>query len=300
MFRVAIIGTGNIGTDLLVKLSRLKDVVEVVAFVGRRPLTKILPVGDVPYYDTSIDYFRDNPHCCDLVFDCTDAVSARSNAPVFQAQNIKVFDLTPSQVGQYCAPNVNSAFLSRFNNINMVTCGGQVAIPLLAYLSEKFVVSYAEVVSQISSESAGMATRINIDKYIETTEQAISSLVGITNCKVILNINPCDTEMQTTIFLKATYFHNEPDFSDFPAFVEKMKSYVPHYEVACPPQIDRRREIVIVSVRILGAGDYLSRFAGNLDVINCAAIELTKRIVTLRVRGDARQSANSYNNVLDI
>jgi len=228
--RVAIIGTGNIGTDLLYKLLRADDL-EVAAFVGRRSIEKNLPPG-VIYHSTGIQYFIDNHCCCDVVFDCTDAHSAVFNSHVFKDQGIVVIDMTPSHVGQFCVPNVNSHFLSKFMNVNMVTCGGQVAIPLLKYLSSKCVIEYAEVVSQISSESAGMATRINIDKYIETTEEAICSLVGLTNCKVILNINPCSTSaMQTTLLLRSS----NGDFSDFTSFVSQMKSYVPFYEVLTPP-----------------------------------------------------------------
>ena len=293
--RVAILGTGNIGTDLLYKLLRLKTAT-VVAFVGRRPSTKALPEG-VQYFDNSIDHFVQHPHCCDIVFDCTDAYSAVAHARVFQAQNITVIDLTPSHVGQFCVPNVNCHFLLHMNNINMVTCGGQVAIPLLKYLSSRCVISYAEVISQISAESAGMATRINVDKYIETTEQAIKALVGISNCKVILNINPCETTaMQTTVFLKAS----PGSFDDFESFVAQMRSYVPTYEVTALPTFDPVRRILMVSVKIMGVGDYLSKYAGNLDVINCAAIELTQKIALLRTENKTPKVTNSYNVVLDI
>ena len=293
--RVAVLGTGNIGTDLLYKLLRL-EAVTVVAFVGRRPSTKELPPG-VPYFETSIDHFVQHPRCCDIVFDCTDAFSAVAHSRVFQEQSITVIDLTPSHVGQFCVPYVNCHFLMNMSNINMVTCGGQVAIPLLKYLSSRCVISYAEVVSQISAESAGMATRINIDKYIETTEQAITALVGISNCKVILNINPCETTaMQTTVFLKAS----AGCFDDFDAFVAQMRSYVPTYEVTSAPTYDPVRRIQMVSVKIMGVGDYLSKYAGNLDVINCAAIELTQQIARLRTEQRSPKATNSYEVVLDI
>ena len=186
--RIAIIGTGNIGTDLLYKVLKIEEYT-LIAFVGRRASTKKLP-DNVPYYSNGIQFFIDNPKSCDIVFDCTDAYSASENATVFLDQDITVIDMTPSKIGRMCVPNVNCECLRHVKNVNMVTCGGQVSIPLLKYLTTKCNISYAEVVTQISSESAGMATRINVDKYIQTTESAIQNLTGINNCKVILNVNP--------------------------------------------------------------------------------------------------------------
>jgi acetaldehyde dehydrogenase len=289
--KVAVIGTGNIGTDLLIKLKRL-DFVDVVAFVGRRPLTKSIPPG-VNYFKNGIEFFREHPRACDIVFDCTDAYSATENAKVFFDQGITVIDMTPSKVGQFCVPNVNCGCLKDVRNINMVTCGGQVSIPLLSYITSKCTVEYAEVVTQISSESAGMATRINIDKYIETTEKAITSLTPIQKCKVILNINPHpEIHMQTTLLLKTSH----GDFSDFPKFVQQMKTYVPNYEVVCVPKFTNG--ILIVSVKVVGLGDYISEYSGNLDIINCAAIEILKKLHGLS--SAKPELTNCYNSVLDI
>lgn len=289
--RVAIIGTGNIGTDLLVKLLRV-SFVHVIAFVGRRPPTKPIP-GGVNYSPKGIDFFIENPNVCDIVFECTDAYSARENAKVFFNQGIIVIDMTPSKVGQMCVPNVNCGCLTDVKNVNMVTCGGQVSIPLLKYITSRCVVFYAEVVTQISSESAGLATRINIDKYIETTEKAILSLTPVQKCKVILNVNPHpETVMQTTILMRAS----QGDFSNFSDFVEQMRAYVPKYEVArLPTFVDG---ILVVSVKVLGSGDYLSVYAGNLDIINCAAIEIMKKVRDLK--SAPPPVPNSYESCLDI
>lgn len=290
--RAAIIGTGNIGTDLLVKLLRL-DFVRFVAFVGRRPLTKKIPDG-VLYSPRGIQFFIENEKACDVVFDCTDAHSAIENSKVFFQQGITVIDMTPSKIGQMCVPNVNCGCLADVKNVNMVTCGGQVSIPILNYISSRCTVKYAEVITQISSESAGIATRLNIDKYIETTEKAILSLTSVQSCKVILNVNPHpETTMQTTILMRA----GKGDFSNFHEFVEQMREYVPKYEVIRPPTYVG--ELLIVSVKVTGSGDYLSIYAGNLDIINCAAIEITKKIAQLTGRGDAH-GTNSYESVLDI
>lgn len=289
--RVAIIGTGNIGTDLLIKLLRI-SFVQVVAFVGRRPSTKPIPAG-VDYSADGISFFINNPNACDVVFDCTDAYSATQNSRVFFQQGITVIDMTPSKIGQMCVPNVNCGCLIDVKNVNMVTCGGQVSIPLLKYITSRCIVSYAEVITQISSESAGLATRINIDKYIETTEKAILSLTPVQKCKVILNVNPHpETVMQTTILLRAS----QGDFTNFSDFVKQMNTYVPNYEVAhSPTYVDG---ILVVSVKVIGSGDYLSVYAGNLDIINCAAIEIVKKIRDISLV--EAPSPNSYESVLDI
>jgi len=266
--RVAIIGTGNIGTDLLVKVLKQPDV-HLVAFVGRRPSTKPLPNG-VYYSEEGINFFINNPKCCDLVFDCTDAATAITNAQVFQSQDVAVIDLTPSGVGPFCVPNINCDGLSRTKNVNMITCGGQVSLPLLNYFKSKGSITYTEVVTQISSQSAGMATRLNVDKYIETTEYAIVNILEIPEAKVILNVNPgSETVMQTTVFVKT----DTEDFSDFSEFVKKVTSYIPNYTIATPPTRIALGTIM-TSVRIRGSGDYLSEYAGNLDIINCAAIAI--------------------------
>jgi acetaldehyde dehydrogenase len=289
--KVAIIGTGNIGTDLLYKLLKI-DNCTLVAFVGRRESTKKLP-DEVPYYSNGVQFFIDNPKSCDIVFDCTDAYSAEKNAIVFLEQDITVIDMTPSKIGRMCVPNVNCECLRHAKNVNMVTCGGQVSIPLLKYLTTKCTISYAEVVTQISSESAGMATRINVDKYIQTTENAIQVLTGIHNCKVILNINPSpETVMQTTLFLKAS----RSTFEDFDAFIDTMRRYVKGYTPEIHPTYITE-DTLMVSVKVYGSEDYLSKYAGNLDVINCAAIEVAKKVSSLR---DDVHITNVYDDVLDI
>ena len=265
MIKICIIGTGQIGFDLLNKVMQL-DFVEIIAFIGRRQSTKILPIN-IFYSDKSIQYFIENPKCCDVVFDCTDAYSAVINSKIFFEQGIKVIDLTPSNVGDFYIPNISS-----YNslNINMVTCGGQSSIPLLKYLNNKFDITYAEVVTQINSESAGMATRINVDKYIEITEAAIYKFINTPKCKVILNINPhINTIMQTTIFLKVEK-PNIYDFDDFDDFINIIQSYIPNYNPSKPTFLSPN--LLIVHVNIVGSSNVISSYSGNLDIINCAAI----------------------------
>jgi acetaldehyde dehydrogenase len=267
--KVSIIGTGQIGFDLLHKLLKL-DFIEFIAFVGKRPCSKKLP-ENIFYSDKSIQYFIENPNCSHIVFDCTDAYSAIINYEVFSKQNIRVIDLTPSNIGEFYIPNIN-CYIGP--NINMVTCGGQVSVPFIKYLYDNCsFISYVEVVTQIASNSAGMATRINIDKYIETTENAICKFVDIPKCKVILNINPCSNKtMQTTIYIKTTKYNH----GSFSSFIHKMNEYIPNYIVSDPIWLSN--EILMFHINIISSDGYISKYFGNLDIINCSAIHALKTI----------------------
>lgn len=274
--KVAILGTGNIGTDLLLK-SLKKNFIEVVAFVGRRidsPTMKIARDKGVLVSDKGIKYFIDNPNVCDVVFDCTNAFDAIEHADVMKNQGVKVIDLTPSKVGELCVPDINGDIVLKTHNINMITCGGQTSIPLLHLLAKRCGgLEYIELVSQISSKSAGMATRINIDEYIRTTRNAIAKFTGCNNTKVILNLNPADpcVDMQSTMFVKTKHMDLDNLSEEIADKIEELKTYVPHYEIVLSPTANES-SILVLSVRVRGSGDYLPEYAGNLDIINCAAI----------------------------
>lgn len=280
--KVAIIGTGNIGTDLLLKCLKT-DFIEVVAFVGRRldsDTMKIAKSKQILVSDKGIEFFKQNYKVCDLVYDCTNALDAKTHANVFKEQKIKVIDLTPSKVGVMCVPDVNGDAILQTDNINMITCGGQTSIPLLHLLSRRCSgLEYIEVVSQISSNSAGMATRINIDEYIKTTKNAITFFTGCSNNKVILNLNPAEpcVDMQTTMFIKTEKIDTINLTETIIDKIEELKKYIPHYEVVLQPTMNDHG-ILVLSVRVRGSGDYLPDYAGNLDIINCAAIEETKKL----------------------
>ena len=270
MIKIAIIGTGQIGYDLLYKILRL-DFVTIVALVGRRSLTKKIPDG-VKYSDESISFFINNPKYCDVVFDCTDAFSAKKNANIFSEQGIRVIDLTPSNIGDFYIPNITEI---NTKNINMVTCGGQISIPIIKYFNENLNdITYVEVVTQINSESAGIATRINIDKYIETTELAIYKITNVCNNKVILNINPHTNIMQTTIFIKSSNDFTEVE--DFFNYVKKIKQYAPNYTVSKPEKINPN--VLMVNINMLSSSNIIVSSAGNLEIINCSAIHALRKI----------------------
>jgi acetaldehyde dehydrogenase (acetylating) len=279
MIKAGIIGTGNIGTDLLLKILKT-DFIDLVIFSGRRLSSdgmKIAKMNNIRITDSGIDFFINNPKYCDVVYDCTNALDAIKHAKIFESQNIKVIDLTPAKVGSFCVPSVNLP--KNEININMITCGGQASIPLLNSISKHCEeLSYIEVVSQIASDSAGMATRLNIDNYIDTTENAIFQFTDVKKCKVILNLNPAipQVNMQTTMFIKAKSFDFEPIIRSVYEKIKELKNYIPYYELVMPPTINN--DILVLSVKVEGSGDYLPSYAGNLDIINCAAIEMTNKI----------------------
>jgi acetaldehyde dehydrogenase (acetylating) len=277
--RVAILGSGNIGSDLLSKVVR-SDLLECTLFVGRslssRGVARAAAMG-VPVSDKSIDAIAENPDACDLVFDATSALSHLRHAPVLEGLGKLVVDLTPSNVGHMCVPAVNLDEGLTHANVNMVTCGGQATVPIAHVIGEVLgSVPYIEVVSQIASRSAGPATRVNLDEYIENTERAVRTFSGCENSKAILNLNPAlpPVDMQATIFARV----DDPDLDALTpavnAMVDKIRTYVPGYTLIVPPTVENGR--VVIMVRVLGLGDYLPSYAGNLDIINCAAIAVAE------------------------
>jgi len=282
MIKAGIIGTGNIGTDLLLKILKT-NFIEPVIFAGRRLDSdgiKIAQSKGIKVTDKGIQYFVDNPNSCDVVYDCTSAADAKLHAKVFADQGIKVIDLTPAKVGPLCVPSINSKIILDSGNVNMITCGGQASMPMLNLISKYCdKLEYIEVVSQIASKSAGMATRINIDSYIHTTEMAIKQFTKCDNCKVILNLNPAEpcVDMQTTMFLKFQNIDFEDLVEEIYKKIKELKTYIPHYELVLPPVIND--DILVLSIKVKGTGDYLPEYAGNLDIINCAAIEVTKNLL---------------------
>ena len=276
---VAIIGTGNIGIDLLIKIRRVAYI-NLVAFVGRRKDSKGLAIASSLGVRTSydkIDFFIKNPNVCDLVYDCTSAEAAKIHSKIFAKQGIKVIDLTPSQVGVMCVPSINAEAINMYKNVNMITCGGQASLPLLNVISScTKSIEYIEIVSQLASKSAGMATRINIDSYIHTTEAAIKKFTSCKDCKVILNLNPAEpcVDMQTTMFLKVTGIDYYSMMKKIEKKIDELKTYIPYYELIMPPTLNDQ-QILILSIRVKGLGDYLPSYAGNLDIINSAAIKVT-------------------------
>ncbi|MDH4274697.1 MAG: acetaldehyde dehydrogenase (acetylating) [Gammaproteobacteria bacterium] len=277
--KVAILGSGNIGTDLLIKVMRSKYL-ECGAFIGRSlsspGMVKAASLKVIVSAE-GIDYIEKYPDCCELVFDATSAKSHAIHQPIISKLGKRVIDMTPAKLGLMSVPSVNLDKALNAFNVNMVTCGGQASIPIAYAIGQSQKdIDYIEVVSSIASRSAGPATRQNLDEYIKTTEDGVKEFSGARRVKAILSLNPAEpcVDMQTTIFAKVA----NPDISKMDAVLEeivnKIRRYVPGYEVILGPIVEN--ECIVVMVRVRGLGDYLPAYAGNLDIINCAAIEMAE------------------------
>ncbi|MEJ7894550.1 MAG: acetaldehyde dehydrogenase (acetylating) [Solirubrobacteraceae bacterium] len=283
--RIAIIGSGNIGTDLLVKAHR-SATLEPTLFVGRSlhsaGMAKAIGLG-VPVSDRSVAALQEAHEQYDLVFDATSARDAVRHWELLAPLGKTVIDMTPANVGEMCVPAVNLTELGDARNLNMVTCGGQASVPLAHVVGRtQRDIEYIEVVSSIASRSGGPATRANLDEYIETTETALQRFSGARRTKAILILNPAEpcVNMQTTLFAQI----EDPDMpalqDGIDAMVEQIQRYVPGYSLVVAPTHENGR--VVIMVKVQGLGDYLPRYAGNLDIINCAAIAAAEQLAHTR------------------
>ena len=278
--RVAILGSGNIGTDLLIKTQR-SEFLECVLFVGRNlsspGMAKAIAMG-VKVSDESINAIVKNSDLIDLVFDATSAKDAKIHWDIIDKLGKIVVDMTPAKIGVFCIPAVNLDEVLEYRNVNMITCGGQASIPIAHVIGKtQKNVEYIEVVSSIASRSAGPATKLNLDEYVDTTENAIKHFSNVSRTKAILNLNPANPciDMQTTIFAQVEnpdmdYLQKETD-----VMIKKIQEYVPGYSLLVPPVFENGR--IVIMVKAQGLGDYLPKYAGNLDIINCAAIAVAEQ-----------------------
>lgn len=278
--KVAILGSGNIGTDLLVKIHR-SEFLECVLFIGRNlsspGMAKAISLG-VKVSDESIHAITKNPDCVDLVFDATSAKDAKYHWEILEKLGKIVVDITPAKLGVLCIPAVNLNEAVQQKNVNMITCGGQASIPM-AYVIGKTQqnVRYIEVVSSIASRSAGPATRLNLDEYIDTTELGLRLFSKVNKTKAILNLNPADPciDMQTTIFAQVDVPDMDALKREVDIMITAISDYVPGYSLLVPPIYENGR--IVIMVKAQGLGDYLPKYAGNLDIINCAAIAVAEQ-----------------------
>ena len=278
----AIVGPGNIGTDLLAKLQRSENV-DVRWMIGVDPASDGLARARAMGVETShegVDWLLAQSELPDIVFEATSAYAHKANAPRFEEAGIQAVDLTPAAIGPFVCPPVNLEVNISAPNVNMITCGGQATIPIVAAVSSVVPVEYAEIVASIASRSAGPGTRANIDEFTETTSHAIEVVGGATRGKAIIILNPVEPPM----IMCDTVFCSIPAECDRDAIsasihemVTRVQEYVPGYTLRADPQFDDPREIwngharVAVFLEVLGNGDYLPTYAGNLDIITAAA-----------------------------
>lgn len=285
--KVGIIGTGNIGTDLLIKIQR-SQYLECNIFAGRNlssaGMIKAISM-DVRVSDRGIDAIIEDPTLCDIVFDATSAANHLVHAPILKEMGKFVIDMTPAKVGILCVPAVNLDEAVNADNVNMITCGGQASIPIAYAISKAQPnLKYIETISTISSRSAGPATRINIDEYIAATEKGLQKFSGIEETKAMLNLNPAKPaiDMQTTVITEIENPDMEKITKGVKDIVKIIQQYVPGYELIVAPTYDMGK--LLTTVRVQGLGDYLPKFAGNLDIINSAAIAVAERYAQNRLK----------------
>lgn len=277
--RAAIIGPGNIGMDLMYKLKRSKYI-ELDTVTGIIAESEGLKLAKKEGYNISskgIEAILGNKSI-DIVFDATGAKPHLMHAPLLKEDGKFAIDLTPAAVGPYVVPAVNLDDHVESQNINMVTCGGQATIPIVAAINEVANVKYAEIVATLSSKSAGPGTRQNIDEFTETTSSALVKVGGADRGKAIIILNPAEPPlmMRNTIYAQVEHVDEKAINKAVEKMVKKVQEYVPGYKLKLPPIIDGDKITAMVEVE--GAGDYLPKYAGNLDIITSAAVKAADKI----------------------
>lgn len=292
--RAAIIGTGNIGTDILLKIQRSKWV-ECSLFAGRSLTSQgILCAKNlgIRVSADSIKAIEHDPDSCDIVFDATSADAHKEHAIVLKKLGKFVIDLTPALVGKMCVPVLNLEECMQVDNVNMITCGGQATVPLASAINNVHpeATKYIEIVAAISSKSAGPGTRANVDEFTQTTGDALSLFTRTKHTKAIIILNSAEppVHMRNTVYALI-------ENPDMPAIVKavramekKIQKYVPGYHLLYDPVFENGR--VTTAVEVIGRGDYLPKYAGNLDIITCASIEVAEHYAQrlLHQRGEIK------------
>jgi len=278
----AIVGSGNIGTDLMYKLLR-SDVIEPQYMIGIDPESEGLSRAKQSGLEAShegIDWLLSRNELPDFVFEATSAYVHVLNAPKYKEAGIRAIDLTPAARGPYVIPPVNLTEHISEKNVNMVTCGGQATIPMVHAVSRVVKVDYAEIVATVASKSAGPGTRQNIDEFTRTTAKGVEALGGAAEGKAIIILNPAEPPliMRDTIYCSLPENYNKDAITksiyDMESFVQ---SYVPGYRQISDPQFTDGRVAIFIEVK--GAGDFLPSYAGNLDIMTASAVKVGEEIV---------------------
>jgi acetaldehyde dehydrogenase len=286
----AILGSGNIGTDLMYKLQR-SATLEPRAVIGIDPASDGLKRAAAAGLETSaegVDWIVAHPEECRFVFEATSAGAHRANAPKIAAAGLQSIDLTPAKIGPGVVPVVNLEEHIDAPDVNMITCGGQATIPMVAAVSAVTPVPYAEIVATIASLSAGPGTRESIDAFTRTTAKGLEEIGGAERGKAIIILNPADPPlmMRDTVFCQIS---PDADHDAIRASVEAMRekvaTYVPGYRLRGEPQFDEGRVAIFIEVE--GAADYLPAYAGNLDIMTAAAVAVGEQMAKLRAPSGA-------------
>ena len=311
--RVAVIGSGNIGTDLMIKLLRSTGPLEMAALVGIDPasdgLARARKLGVATTHE-GVEGLIGMPGFEDIriVFDATSASAHHHNWEALRGHGKQMIDLTPAAIGPYTVPTVNLEEHLQADNVNLVSCGGQATIPMVAAVSRVAPVRYAEIVSSVSSRSAGPGTRANIDEFTQTTARGLEQVGGAERGKAIIILNPAEPPllMRNTVFTLSDEADEAALRESIDAMVAAVQGYVPGYRLKQRVQFERHsagdalhipgrgdfngvRSSIFLEVE--GAGHYLPAYAGNLDIMTSAALGTGERLAQLKFGTDLDQAA---------
>ncbi len=302
--RVAIIGSGNIGTDLMIKILRRSGTLEMAILAGIDPQSEGLARAErlgVAVTHGGMEGLLKMPQFRDvgIVFDATSAQAHRQHDSLLRGSGKQLVDLTPAALGPYCVPAVNGAECPDLPNVNMVTCGGQATIPIVAAVSQVARVQYAEIVASISSKSAGPGTRANIDEFTHTTARGLEIVGGAVRGKAIIILNPAEPPliMRNTVYVLSAPADEQTLDVSIRKMVERVQAYVPGYRLKQEVQFERYsgdKTLAIpgygrfhgtkstVFLEVEGAAHYLPAYAGNLDIMTSAALATGERLASRR------------------
>jgi acetaldehyde dehydrogenase len=301
--KVAIVGSGNIGTDLMIKILETSDTLEMAALVGIDPdsdgLARARKFG-VATTHAGLDGLVAMPQWGDIgiVFDATSAGAHRANSEICLRDGKKIIDLTPAAIGPYVVPVVNMDEHLGAPNINMVSCGGQATIPMVHAVDRIAKVHYAEIVASISSKSAGPGTRANIDEFTETTSKGLEVVGGAARGKAIIVLNPAEPPllMRDTVYTLSEDGDTDAIAASVAEMITAVQAYVPGYRLKQEVQFERfgpNNPLIIpglgeytgvkssIFLEVEGAGHYLPTYAGNLDIMTSAALKTAERLALL-------------------
>lgn len=279
--KVAILGSGNIGTDLMYKIER-SDYLSMSVMVGIDPASEGIQRAKARGYHTitnGIEGLVASPELFDIVFDATTAKAHSMHSEKVLALGKKIVDLTPAAIGPFVVPCANLEKFVMADNVNMVTCGGQATIPIVYAINQVADVEYAEIVATVASKSAGPGTRANIDEFTRTTARAIEDVGGAKKGKAIIILNPADPPimMRDTVHVLVNERNREQDIlKAIEDIVQAVQQYVPGYRLTSAPIFNGQQVTIFLEVE--GAGDFFPTYSGNLDIMTAAAVQVGNEI----------------------